>query len=93
VTEFLILNREFPRSILFCLLQAERSLHEISGTPPGTWRTDSDRSLGRLRSELDYLTIDEITQQGLHEFLDNLQVRLNEVGEKIFADFFTLEAA
>jgi len=90
VTEFLILNREFPRSILFCLLQAERSLHEISGTPPGTWRTDSDRALGRLRSELDYLTIDEITQQGLHEFLDNLEVRLNEVGEKIFADFFAL---
>lgn len=92
VTEFLILNREFPRSILFCLLQAERSLHEISGTAPGTWRTDSDRALGRLRSELDYLTIDEVTQQGLHEFLDNLQVRLNDVGDRIFSDFFTLEA-
>lgn len=92
VTEFLILNREFPRSILFCLLQAERSLHEISGTAPGTWRTDSDRALGRLRSELDYLTIDEITQQGLHEFLDSLQIHLNEVGHKIFADFFTLES-
>ncbi|WP_198807288.1 alpha-E domain-containing protein [Leptolyngbya sp. BL0902] len=92
VTEFLILNREFPRSILFCLLQAERSLHEISGAAPGTWRTDSDRALGRLRSELDYLTIDEITQQGLHEFLDGLQVHLNKVGDKIFADFFTLES-
>jgi uncharacterized alpha-E superfamily protein len=91
VTEFLILNREFPRSILFCLLEAERSLHKISGTPPGTWRTDSDRTLGRLRSELDYLTIDEIIQHGLHEFLDNLQIRLNDVGDKIFSDFFALE--
>lgn len=91
VTEFLILNREFPRSILFCLLQAERSLHEISGTPAGTWRTDSDRALGRLRSELDYLTIEDVTQQGLHEFLDSLQIHLNHVGDKIFADFFTLE--
>ena len=91
VTEFLILNREFPRSILCSLLQAEHSLHEISGTTPGTWRTDSDRALGRLRSELDYLTIDEITQQGLHEFLDNFQVRLNNVGEEIFSDFFALE--
>ena len=91
VTEFLILNREFPRSILFCLLEAERSLHKISGTTPGTWRTDSDRTLGRLRSELDYLTIDEIIQQGLHEFLDSLQIRLNDVGDKIFSDFFALE--
>lgn len=91
VTEFLILNREFPRSIQFCLNQAEASLHQISGTPTGTWRTDSDRALGRLRSELDYMTIDEISQQGLHEFLDNLQVRLNEVSEKVFADFFALQ--
>ncbi|MEO1069247.1 MAG: alpha-E domain-containing protein [Cyanobacteria bacterium J06638_6] len=91
VTEFLILNREFPRSIQFCLVEAERSLHCISGTPLGSWRTDSDRALGRLRSELDYLTIDEISQQGLHEFLDGLQTRLNGVGEKIFSDFFALQ--
>jgi uncharacterized alpha-E superfamily protein len=91
VTEFLILNREFPRSIQFCLIEAERSLHQISGTPAGTWRTDSDRALGRLRSELDYLTIDDINQRGLHEFLDDLQTRLNAVGEKVFSDFFALE--
>jgi uncharacterized alpha-E superfamily protein len=91
VTEFLILNRDFPRSILFCLLRAERSLHHISGTPQGLWHTDSDRTLGRLRSELDYLTIEEISQQGLHEFLDNLQQRLNDVGATIFADFFDLQ--
>ncbi|MEA5447220.1 alpha-E domain-containing protein [Leptolyngbya sp. CCNP1308] len=91
VTEFLILNREFPRSIQFCLIEAERSLHCISGTPAGTWRTGSDRALGRLRSELDYLTIEEITERGLHEFLDDLQNRLNEVGANIYTDFFALE--
>jgi uncharacterized alpha-E superfamily protein len=73
------------------LIEAERSLHCISGTPAGTWRTDSDRALGRLRSELDYLTIEEITQRGLHEFLDDLQTRLNTVGAKVFSDFFALE--
>ncbi|MBD2230913.1 alpha-E domain-containing protein [Phormidium tenue] len=93
VTEFLILNREFPRSIQFCLIEAERSLHQISGTSMGTWRTGSDRALGRLRSELDYLTIDEITQRGLHEFLDDLQTRLNTVGEQVFSDFFALKPA
>jgi uncharacterized alpha-E superfamily protein len=91
VTEFLILNREFPRSIQFCLIEAERSLHQISGTIAGTWRTDSDRALGRLRSELDYLTIEEISQRGLHEFLDDLQIRLNDIGDQIFSDFFALE--
>ncbi|MBE7383215.1 MAG: alpha-E domain-containing protein [Leptolyngbya sp. SIO1E4] len=91
VIEFLVLNREFPRSIQFCLMTAEKSLHEISGTALGTWRTGSDRTLGRLRSELEYLTIEEIIQQGLHEFLDGFQSRLNEVGEAVFNDFFSLQ--
>ncbi|PSN15810.1 hypothetical protein C7271_20600, partial [filamentous cyanobacterium CCP5] len=91
VTEFLILDREFPRSIHFCVAQAEQSLHCISGTSSGSWRMPSDRVLGRLRSELDYLTIDEIIHQGLHQFLDDLEIRFNEVGQKIFEDFFALQ--
>ena len=92
VIEFLILNREFPRSIQFCLLEAEQSLCKISGTAAGTWQTPSDRALGRVRSELDYITIEEIMQQGIHEFLDSLQRRINHVGDQIFTDFFALQA-
>jgi len=91
VAEFLILDREFPRSIQFCLLEAEKSLHQITGTPAGTWRSPAERSLGRLRSELDYLTIEEIIQSGLHEFLDDLQRQINQVGDKIIETFFALE--
>jgi uncharacterized alpha-E superfamily protein len=91
VTEFLILDREFPRSIQFCLLQAEQSLRQITGIlVPGTWRNPVERELGRLRSELDYITITEITQNGLHEFLDDLQRRLNKIGDSIFENFFAL---
>ncbi len=91
VAEFLILDREFPRSIQFCLIQAERSLYQITGLTQGTWKNPAERNLGKLRSELDYMTIEEITQIGLHEFLDNLQSRINKVGESIFETFFTLE--
>ncbi|KGF71772.1 hypothetical protein DO97_15660 [Neosynechococcus sphagnicola sy1] len=90
VAEFLILDREFPRSIQYCLLQAERSLQTITGTLPGTWRDPVERVLGRLRSELDYLTIEEIMQRGLHEFLDDLQKRMNDIDSKIFETFFAL---
>ncbi|MBW4682528.1 MAG: alpha-E domain-containing protein [Microcoleus vaginatus WJT46-NPBG5] len=91
VVEFLILDRDFPRSIRFCLLRSERALHKITGTPGGTWRDPGERALGRLRSELDYLTIEEIIQQGLHEFLNDLQIQLNGVGNQIFQTFFALE--
>jgi uncharacterized alpha-E superfamily protein len=91
VAEFLILDREFPRSIQFCLLQAERSLGQITGTLPGTWSNPVERSLGKLRSQLDYTTIDDVMQVGLHEFLDNLQIQINSVGESIFETFFALQ--
>jgi uncharacterized alpha-E superfamily protein len=93
VAEFLILDQEFPRSIRFCMMQAERSLHQITGTPLGTWRTPVERALGRLRTDLDYITIDDIIEQGLHEFLDDLQSRMNDVGEKTFETFFALQEA
>jgi len=91
IAEFLILDREFPRSIQFCLIHAERSLHRITDGTPGIWRNPVERALGRLRSELDYLTIEEISERGLHEFLDDLETRLNDVGTQIFETFFALE--
>ncbi len=91
VADFLILNRTFPRSIQFCLLQAERSLHCITGTDPGTWRSPLDRALGRLRAELDYTTVEDVIDGGLHEFLDSLQKQLNDIDNKIFATFFDLQ--
>jgi uncharacterized alpha-E superfamily protein len=37
--------------------------------------------------------MEEITHRGLHEFLDDLQTRLNTIGGKVFSDFFALEPA
>lgn len=93
VAKFLILDREFPRSIQFCLLEAEHSLHQIGGSNSGSWCNAAERTLGRLRSELDFITIEEIIQSGLHEFLDHIQIELNGVGDKVFETFFALESA
>ena len=92
VAEFLILNRQFPRSIHFCLGQAEQCLHEITQTPPGTWCNSVEKALGKLGSQLGYLTIDDIVSLGLHEFLDQIQQGINHVGDQIYATFFALEA-
>ncbi|MGB3767199.1 MAG: alpha-E domain-containing protein [Phormidesmis sp.] len=90
VANFLILNPYFPRSIKFCLNRAEYSLNHIANTEQHDNRLASKRSLGRLRAELEYLTLDEIFQQGLHEFLDDMQSKFNEVGNHISKDFMAL---
>jgi uncharacterized alpha-E superfamily protein len=90
VADFLILDREFPRAMHYCLVKAEESLHAISGSPIGTFQDPAEQRLGRLRSELDYAQIQEIITRGLHQFLDTFQAKLNDVGEAIFATFFAL---
>lgn len=88
VADFLIFDREFPRAIHFCVAKAEDSLHAITGSPPGTFPSPVERTLGRVRSELDYGDIDEVIAKGMHEYLDRLQYKLNEFGKTMNAAFF-----
>jgi uncharacterized alpha-E superfamily protein len=88
IAQFLILDREFPRAIRHSLIQAEQSLHSISGTEIWMFKNLAERKLGLLRSDLDYTDINDIFSSGLHEYLDNIQLKLNEVGEAIYETFF-----
>ena len=88
VSEFLLLDRNFPRSILRCVRRAQESLHSVTGRPLGSFGSESERLLGRLRSELDYAKIEEIMEQGLHQYIDDLQGQLNDVGGAIQRQFF-----
>ena len=90
VVEFLVLNREFPRAIHHCAMVADESLRAISGSQPGTFSNPAEQRLGRLRAGLDYSRVDEFLDTGLHQFLDNLQTRLNDVGDAVFQTFFAL---
>lgn len=92
VTEFLILDSHFPRSINFCILEAQRCLHQITGTPVGSWSNSVERSIGRISSFLGYLTIEDVMEKGLHQFLDQVQIDTNNVGEQIAKNFFAIAA-
>lgn len=88
VVEFLMLDTEFPRAILFCIIRGDESVRSISGSPIETFHNPVERLLGRLRSELAYAQASEIIASGLHEFCDGFQSRLNEVGVAISDTFF-----
>lgn len=88
VVDFLVLDRMFPRSVQYCLFEAERSLHAITGCPIGAFSCKSEQLLGRLCADLSYTEIDTIIESGLHEFVDDFQARLNQVGEAVFERFF-----
>ena len=91
IARFLIFDRQFPRSIQFCLHSAEKCLHLISGSQSDTWCNLAEHKLGKLRSELDFLSIEEIIKGGLHQFLDETQSRLNGVSQEISDTFLTID--
>jgi uncharacterized alpha-E superfamily protein len=93
VVEFLLLDRDFPRAIHYCLMSARRSVHAISGTPDGMFRSSVEQLLGALCSELAYAQIEDIIVDGLHEYLDLLQTRMNQVGAGIQETFFAARVA
>ena len=92
VVEFLVLDREFPRSIHFCLTQADQSLHSISRTPSDTYSNAAERRIGQLRAELDYTPVADIMAGGLHQYLGAFQTKLNAVGNAIHETFFELRS-
>ncbi|MBX3425552.1 MAG: alpha-E domain-containing protein [Pirellulales bacterium] len=88
VAEFLILDRDFPRAMRFCVLGAQNSLQHITGTAAGTFRRRSEQLLGRFRAVLDYTSIADVIQRGMHEYIDDFQTKLNEIDDAIQTDFF-----
>ena len=93
IIEFMVLDAEFPRAIHHCLIMAELSLRNISGTMRGRFTNRAEKGFGRLLADIDYTTIDDIKSAGLHQFIDNLQTRLNDASEEVFETFFSVPVA
>jgi uncharacterized alpha-E superfamily protein len=91
VVDFLVLDRQFPRAILYCLERAEECLLNLSGTPMGSFRNNAEKNVARLRANLAYTNVEEVINQGLHEFLDEFQNGLGQVGEGILETFFSMD--
>jgi uncharacterized alpha-E superfamily protein len=88
VARFLLLNRQFPRSISYCVSEAQLTLHAITGTPLKACEHEAERLIGRLQANLTYASIEDVMAHGLHEYIDGLQCALNDVGQAIQASFF-----
>ncbi len=84
---------ELSREELFRRQQsADRALREMNATPIGMYSNDAERRSGQLLSELSYLTVDEIVRKGLHECLDDLQIRMNQLHVSISERYFNPDA-
>ena len=92
-TEFALLDRKFPRSVLRCLTAAEASLAELEAPGPVTQRdprrdpSSARRIVGRTRTGLDYRTGTELAGD-LPHLLSNLQRTVTSAHVAVTNSFF-----
>lgn len=83
VADFLILSPKFPASVRHSISRVEGCLRRISGNSDTIPANAAERAIGKLHSQLNYVTAREIILNGLHEFLEDVQSRCNDIGGAI----------
>lgn len=92
VIHFLLLEKDFPRSVRFCLRGALMALESIVGDEEAG---DTLEPLHLLRDQLaifENTQVQSIIDQGVHEYLDTLQVSLNNLHSHIYDAFFSIRS-
>ena len=90
IVEYLILDKEFPRSIFYCLNIVEKCMKDISLSNRG-FSNPPEKAIGNLRSKLEFADVNDIFDVGLHEYLDELQISFNKISEAVYHQYFKIE--
>lgn len=90
--EFLLLDRLFPRSIIYSIQQAEACMSAIDPRADRVGHSNSVlRALGRIRNELEYKPVADILSD-LPEEMERVQVVTREASAAIRQRFFPTQA-
>jgi uncharacterized alpha-E superfamily protein len=88
VVEQIVLNEEFPRSILYSVDRLHRYFERLrTDKNLEDWRK-IDQVIGRIESKIKYSTVDLLLDQGLGGWLKNVKQDLYEVGKAFNQNYF-----
>lgn len=89
VVDLLVLNMQFPRSVLYSLSRLSDELATFKSEIPHERLAPLEKLLGRLKSRVEFSDISSISQVGLHEFLSDIRTDTyrfsNALGPVFFA--------
>ncbi len=91
VAQLLMFSQEFPRSLAFSVQALARHYQQATEETPKRRRAAAARGIALLNLDLGAADIEEVVDEGLHEFLDEFQARLIEVDRAITEDIFRAE--
>lgn len=90
VVDYLIRDTSFPRSVRYAVTEVERCLLRIGGSEGHPAVATTHSLVHSLREDLAAADTKAIIAAGLHEYLDNIQLRIENIHEAIQAAYIDL---
>lgn len=88
VVELIILNEDFPRSVLYSIRQLQKYFDRLkSDRNLEAWQK-LDFMIGKFHSRIKYSTVASILEYGLHSYLKGVKAELYEIGNALNQHYF-----
>ena len=88
MVEEIVLNVNFPRSILYSINNVHRYFERLNTERKNSGFEKVDFMIGRIKSRVKYSTVDSILDQGLHTYLSSIREELQQVAVAINQHYF-----
>ncbi|HXB43827.1 MAG TPA: alpha-E domain-containing protein [Puia sp.] len=88
VVELIVLNKDFPRSVIYSIGQLHRYFTRLKSDGNAKSFHKVEFMIGKLKSEVNYSTVDIIQQKGLHAYLTGVKEELSEVANALNQNYF-----
>jgi uncharacterized alpha-E superfamily protein len=85
VGEFVIFERDFPRSLRFSVDRMRNALQTVGDDDP---HSASHGIIARLAERLEHSSAEHVFEQGLHEFLEEFLQEIADLNTALQADYF-----
>ena len=91
IASFLLLSRDFPRSVLFCLTKLQAAMHAISNCPVTHFSNEAERQVGMLLSKLKYMTPETLENGGVKSAIKHIESSLSDVTMELCNEYMFSE--
>ncbi|MFD2161087.1 alpha-E domain-containing protein [Paradesertivirga mongoliensis] len=88
VLELVVLNNDFPRSVLYSVNQVAQHLERLRINNNISEIKEITMLIGRLESRIKYSTLTSIRQEGLHPYLYSIKKDLYDIGDALNVQYF-----
>lgn len=90
--EYLILNPDFPHTVRYSVDRLTLAIQAAASSTESKRARHVTRLAGKLRAMMDYAQMDEILADGLHNYLETIQLQCTQIHNAIYSAFIVYPA-